>query len=80
MAQEGRGTRRAAAYLPRVGLSCRRGRSIRKYFKDKPPLPAVQRPAAVIAFYPAMRWLRLRLDANQLVLRIAVWTAEQLRM
>jgi hypothetical protein len=47
-----------------------------KVFQDKPPLPAVQRPAAVTAFYPAMRRVRLRLDANQLVLRTAVWTFE----
>jgi hypothetical protein len=53
-----------------------------KVFQDEPPLPAVQRPAAVIAFYPAMRWLRLRLrfDANQSVLRIATWTAKILHM
>jgi len=47
-----------------------------KIFQDKPPLPAVQRPAAVTAFYPAMRRIRLRLDANELVLRTTVWTFE----
>jgi hypothetical protein len=51
-----------------------------KVFQDKPPLPAVQRPPAVIAFYPAMRRLRLCLDANQPVPRIAIWTAKILRM
>ena len=29
--------RRAATYLTRVGLSCRRGRSIRKYFRMNRP-------------------------------------------
>jgi hypothetical protein len=47
-----------------------------KVFQDKPPLPAVQRPAAVTAFHPAVRRIRLPLDANQLVLRTTVWTFE----
>ena len=47
-----------------------------KVFQDKPPLPALQRAAAVTAFYPAMRRVRLRLDTNQLVLRTTVWTFE----
>jgi len=51
-----------------------------KVFQHKPPLPAIQRRAAVMAFYPAMRRLRLRFDANQQVLRIAISTAKMLRM
>jgi hypothetical protein len=47
-----------------------------KVFQDKPPLPAVQRPATVRALNLTVGRRRISFDTNQLVLRIAVWTFE----
>jgi hypothetical protein len=49
-------------------------------FQVEPTFPAIQRAAAVTAFKASMRRLRLGLDTNKPILRIAVWTLEHLRI
>jgi hypothetical protein len=52
----------------------------KEVFEDEPPLPAVQRPAAMIALNRPIPRLVIGLSTHQLVLRTTVWTVEQLRM